>query len=565
MSSHPLVSIIPPSSSLPRNHHGPFSSSSKAKSKQKVKSPIEEDDDGDDECHNSLKHKPKYFKNPWPSYRSASLHDAYLAYQLGAAIAPPPPSQPHTCRSSSSNPVNEYDDQCYSGGEDTAEEEYDSLVSSSRDITGRNGRNKASDVSSIISKTSKVYIRPDFSSIKDDDEIEDEWRDPPVKVVKPDWIDSQRVENDNEAEAGGGKEKITWLGHAGVLLEIPWKDRSGYAGIIFDPIFSYRCSPTQYVGPARYLDSPCSVSELPEIHICCISHDHYDHLDYYTIKDLWKYHQSTIHFLVPLGLKQWFTSSGIPSSRITELDWWHETLISFPSESYEPYSDHEQRYPPSTGESDVRLSSETVNEPSSLRLKIAFTPAQHRSGRGLLDHMTTLWGSWCLGVIESEEDKEKISQRGMKDCVGFKAFFGGDTGYRYATAPEGDDDAVCPAFEEIASHYSPFSLSLLPLSTGSSLPFLRTILSLSLDQYTLTSSLHCSPLDSLEIHKILKSKRSFGIHWGTFCDQDESRGTRIDFGRSRRKLNISKDWFDPDGNCFVIGDIGQTLEIPEDN
>ena len=68
------------------------------------------------------------------------------------------------------------------------------------------------------------------------------------------------------------------------------------------------------------------------------------------------------------------------------------------------------------------------------------------------------------------------------------------------TAPEGDPDAICPAFAEIAEHYGPFDLSLLPISTGSSLPFLRSMLSLSLDQYTLTSSLHCSPGDALEIH-----------------------------------------------------------------
>jgi hypothetical protein len=35
-----------------------------------------------------------------------------------------------------------------------------------------------------------------------------------------------------------------------------------------------RCSPSQYVGPARYLDPPCPVSMLPDIHVCCISHDH---------------------------------------------------------------------------------------------------------------------------------------------------------------------------------------------------------------------------------------------------------------------------------------------------
>jgi len=87
-----------------------------------------------------------------------------------------------------------------------------------------------------------------------------------------------------------------------------------------------------------------------------------------------------------------------------------------------------------------------------------------------MDHMKTLWGSWCVGVVE-KEDLGKAKERGMKDWSGFNLFFGGsvplcfivetsltnsDTGYRYATAPEGDDDAVCPAF----SGESPFSCFL---------------------------------------------------------------------------------------------------------
>jgi len=119
---------------------------------------------------------------------------------------------------------------------------------------------------------------------------------------------------------------------------------------------------------------------------------------------------------------------------------------------------------------------------------------------------------------------------------------------------------------EIASLYSPFDLSMLPLSTGSSLPFLRTILSLSLDQYTLTSSQHCSPEDALQIHRILQSKRSLGIHWGTFCDADEARGTRVSFGRGRRDMGIAGRWEGEEEGGegrgrFVVSDIGETLDL----
>lgn len=126
--------------------------------------------------------------------------------------------------------------------------------------------------------------------------------------------------------------------------------------------------------------------------------------------DLWKYHHRTIHFIVPQGLKQWFEASKVPSDRITELDWWNETLISFGPSSESPSSSN--------------TSKDEISSEAALNLKVAFTPAQHRSGRGLMDHMKTLWGSWCVGVVENE-DIEKAETRGMKDFSGFKMFFGG--------------------------------------------------------------------------------------------------------------------------------------------
>lgn len=78
-----------------------------------------------------------------------------------------------------------------------------------------------------------------------------------------------------------------------------------------------------------------------------------------------------------------------------------------------------------------------------------------------------------------------------------------------------------------------------------------------------------------------------GVHWGTFCDADEARGTRVEFGRSRRMRGVSGEWEDDDqdgdddedgdgegrgdgvvkgkgnGNGrFVVVDIGETLVMP---
>ncbi|EIW70676.1 hypothetical protein TREMEDRAFT_29049 [Tremella mesenterica DSM 1558] len=482
VTSAPTVTLLDPPIDLSKDHHGPPASSS-------YTSYISLDTS-----------KPRYFQNPWPSYRSASLNDAWLAYQKGAAIAY---AQTHSIPPKRiSSGASNHDDE-------------EALLEVEADVE---------EIPKIRRVKSRVYVRPSFSEIRDEDE-EDDWRDPPVTVVAPKWEKTE-------------KETVTWLGHASVLARIPWEDKSkeGMCGLLFDPIFSYRCSPSQYVGPARHLDPPCSVSELPEIHACFISHDHYDHLDHYTILDLWKYHAVTIHFFVPYGLKKWFESCSIPSDRITEFDWWHEALLSFPPSSTSPSSDSSD----------------------GLMLKVAFTPAQHRSGRGVLDHMTTLWGSWVVGVV-SPSDVGRAQERGMNVWQGFKMFFGGDTGYRYATSPTQDPLSICPAFTQIASLYSPFSLSCLPISTGSSLPFLRTLLSLSLDQYTLTSALHCSPADAISIHRILGAERGLGIHWGTFCDSDEARGTRVEFGRVRRSAGLGTKW--DEKGCFVVCDIGQTLEF----
>ncbi|EAL23556.1 hypothetical protein CNBA2030 [Cryptococcus deneoformans B-3501A] len=506
----PTVAKIPPTPDLPRDHHGPPA---------KPLASLQETA------------APKYFRNPWPSYRTASMWDAYQAYQRGASIAP--------------HPSFFQGNRFFDGEEPYRDQEEDDYES------------EPIWTESDSIKKRKIYIRPEFSDIRPGDE-KDDWRDPPVGLVEPDWGGNSKT-----------GERVTWLGHAGVLVQIPWRimdqeqtSRGGATcGILFDPIFSYRCSPTQYIGPARYMDPPCSVSMLPEIHICCISHDHYDHLDYNTIMDLWKYHQATIHFFVPIGLKPWFTASGIPYHRVTELDWWREAIVSFEAS---PDVDYDPHYPPDDYENKRSIAEDlTKTDTSALTLKVAFTPAQHRSGRSVLDHMTTLWGSWCVGVVEAA-DAGKVLKRGMNDWKGFKIYFGGDTGYRYASAPEGDSDAICPAFQQIADYYAPFNLALLPLSTGSSLPFLRTVLSLSLDQYILTSSLHCSPADSLDIHLIIKSERTLGIHWGTFCDADEARGTRVDFGRCRRSYGVSPEWdtIEAEKGRFVITDIGQTLIFP---
>lgn len=67
--------------------------------------------------------------------------------------------------------------------------------------------------------------------------------------------------------------RATWLGHACYLIEFP----SGLR-VLFDPVFSERCSPFQWVGPKRYTKVPCQIDDIPIIDAVIISHSHYDHM-----------------------------------------------------------------------------------------------------------------------------------------------------------------------------------------------------------------------------------------------------------------------------------------------
>ena len=67
--------------------------------------------------------------------------------------------------------------------------------------------------------------------------------------------------------------QATWIGHATFLVQL-----HGF-NILTDPVFSKRCSPVQFAGPARMVPPACSVEDLPPLDAVILSHNHYDHLD----------------------------------------------------------------------------------------------------------------------------------------------------------------------------------------------------------------------------------------------------------------------------------------------
>jgi len=74
------------------------------------------------------------------------------------------------------------------------------------------------------------------------------------------------------------KPVLAWFGHSSYFLKIEGKT------ILVDPVFSGHASPVSFF-LANYAGSNVySVEDFPEIDVLVISHDHYDHLDYETVK-----------------------------------------------------------------------------------------------------------------------------------------------------------------------------------------------------------------------------------------------------------------------------------------
>jgi L-ascorbate metabolism protein UlaG (beta-lactamase superfamily) len=225
-----------------------------------------------------------------------------------------------------------------------------------------------------------------------------------------------------------------------------------------DPTWASRSGPFGgFVGVERYTPPAIAFDDLPRIDFVLISHDHYDHLDEPTVKHLAQ--QFNPRFVVPLGIKTWLADRGI--TNVVELNW---------------------------GES-VRIGGLTV----------VCTPAQHGSGRTLLDQGRRLWASWAV--------------------LGSKRFyFAGDTGYYQH-------------FKEIGEALGPFDLAALPI--GSYTP------------RALAKPVHLSPEEALEAWTDLHAAKFLGIHWGTFALAREAYDEpprRIAEEVGRRHLDADSVW-----------------------
>lgn len=150
---------------------------------------------------------------------------------------------------------------------------------------------------------------------------------------------------------------ITWVGHATFLIQMRGLN------VLTDPVW------TKWLTTYKRLSPPgIPISDLPSIDIVLISHSHYDHLSFTTIKQL----PGNPLFLVPVGLGRKFIRKGY--EHVAEFEWWATCHIK--------------------------------------GVDFTFVPAQHWTKRTLLDTNTSHWGGWIIN-----------------DRLTTTVYFAGDSGY----------------------------------------------------------------------------------------------------------------------------------------
>ena len=148
------------------------------------------------------------------------------------------------------------------------------------------------------------------------------------------------------ARVDDGSIRATVIGHATVLVQVAGLN------VLTDPVMSTRIGPTPWTGPKRVRPPAVPFDAIPPIDVVLLSHDHYDHLDRPTLRQL----AARDNPLVLTGLR---AGRKVPSKKVVELDWWQSHALRD-------------------------------------GITATYVPAEHFSGRGAFDRDKSLWGGFVL-------------------------------------------------------------------------------------------------------------------------------------------------------------------------
>ncbi|MFH0894286.1 MAG: MBL fold metallo-hydrolase [Bacteroidota bacterium] len=161
-----------------------------------------------------------------------------------------------------------------------------------------------------------------------------------------------------------GKDILIWFGHSSCFIQIDGKK------ILVDPVLNSNVSPVPFTMRAFKGADPFTTDDIPEIDYLFITHDHWDHLDYKTLRKL---KPKIKKIICGLGTASHLERWGFDTKIISEADWYERIILD---EGFEAHT----------------------------------VPARHFSGRGMKRNQT-LWTSFAF-ITPS-----------------MKFFFGSDGGY----------------------------------------------------------------------------------------------------------------------------------------
>jgi len=148
-------------------------------------------------------------------------------------------------------------------------------------------------------------------------------------LTRNDWDKSRTPElpvvaNDGSVlTAHHASAKVTWVGHATFAV----RDEDDV--FLTDPHFGDRA-----LGVSRKTPPGIPLSAVPAHAFAVLSHNHYDHLDAWTVERL----PEGLAWYVPLGMAAWFRERGV--REVVELDWWQSarrgrfTITCLPSQHW---------------------------------------------------------------------------------------------------------------------------------------------------------------------------------------------------------------------------------------